>query len=422
MKKLLLLLSGFLLLIIIAGCTSVKRYKSATWVGEDNSLVDMDLFGARLSPQGSEVMEKSLWDLSAGAQTQLIQILDERYPDNVQFMSSLSNPYMSENSIGSLDLTKKDLKMVFTIQKRRDYTTLAQSSSRFSPADRIEYVDFSLLLPSEYNLSFTRWNRYSTEYGEIEVADVSFSASLDLNADGQIRGADAGGKTGISRNEKQEVRSRYLKFNGSINQKSISMVEEGNREIDLTGNIVADVSLEFEGFPERLVIPVFTGKSGEETGIPEVAMLRFVDVLVPRMKEAPDTLFAMLKLEYVYRHVQSGWKTFAEWDDRVEYYTGNIEKKVPLFVKKDFLPSFYCIGRDYPDRQAVKFMKGVGEEYLLQFKDYEDANRFLEWLEMELTDSSAAPLSVGNIKLLFGEDPLTPKLLEGVNWKIMPVF
>ena len=32
------------------------------------------------------------------------------------------------------------------------------------------------------------------------------------------------------------------------------MEEEGTREIDLTGNILADVSLEFDRFPETLNI------------------------------------------------------------------------------------------------------------------------------------------------------------------------
>ena len=38
----------------------------------------------------------NLWNLSANAQTRLVQILDERYPDNAQFMSALSRNYQAE--------------------------------------------------------------------------------------------------------------------------------------------------------------------------------------------------------------------------------------------------------------------------------------------------------------------------------------
>ena len=422
MKKLSPLLAVFLLLFFTTGCTSVKRYKSAIWKEQDNSLVDMELFGARLTQPGSEVSDRNLWDLSASAQTQLIQILDKRYPNNAQYISALSKQYLSDGTLSPMDLTKKDLRMVFTIKRQRDFSALNQASSRFSPADRIEYLKFSLELPSRYKLRFTHWNRYTTEYGEIEIADVSFSTSLDLDADGTIELTDAGGKASFSRNEQQEVRSRYLKLNGSISDQVISIEEEGTREIDLTGNVTVDVSMEFDGFPERIAIPLFLGEDQGGNSPAEVTSLRFVDVLVPRLDEAPDTLFAMLNLEYVYRHVQSGWKTFAEWDDRVEYYSGSIKKQVTLFLKEDYLPVFYCIGIDHPDRAHVKIRKETGKEYLLQFKDYTDASRVMEWLERLAGKNSGEPLHIGNASLWFNGKSLTPDQITGNAMKVMPVY
>ena len=114
MKKLYFLLSGFLLILGLAGCTSVKRFKSAVYKSEDNSLVDMKLFGSSLVGEGSEYNHRTLWDLSAGAQTQLIQILNERYSDNGQFIRALSNEYLSNEEDGGLILTHKKLRMVFT--------------------------------------------------------------------------------------------------------------------------------------------------------------------------------------------------------------------------------------------------------------------------------------------------------------------
>jgi len=417
MKKPSLLLSVCLLLFLTAGCSSVKRHKSAQWKAQDNSLVDMELFGASLEHPGMDAADKNLWDLSASAQAELIQILHERYPDNKQFISSLNNKYLAEGLIPLPDLSTKDLRMVFTVSKRRDYRDLNKSSSRFSQADRIEYLKFSLELPPDYNMRFKKWNRFGTEYGELEIADVSFSTSLDLEAEGVIRESDTGGKLSFSKNEQQEVKTRYLKLNGSISDQLICIEEEGTREIDLTGNVIADVSLEFDGFPERVAHPVFSGEG--------LSSFRYVDVLVPRMDEAYDTIRATLTLEYVYRHVQSGSNTFTEWDDQVEYYTGTISKQVPLFTKSDYLPGFYCIADLQNGKDLLKIRQGEGRDYLLQFVSYSDAYRILEWLEGgkgSTEESMQEPLMVGNSTLLFRGDALSGAEASEISWRVQPVY
>jgi len=419
------LLSVSLLLLLVSGCSSVKRHKSAEWKGQDNSLVDMDLFGASLEHPAGELADRNLWDLSASAQAELIKILDDRYPDNEQFMRALSTKYLAEASIPSLDFTTKDLRMVFTISRKRDYRDLNKMSSRFSQADRIEYLKFSLELPQEYSLHFKEWNRYSTEYGEVEIADVSFSTSLDLDADGVISKTDAGAKTSFSRNEQQELKTRYLKLNGSINDQLICIEEEGTREIDLTGNVIADVSLEFDGFPERVVIPVFSGEGRHDGGSVAPSSFSFVDILVPRMEEVADTIQALLRMEYVYRHVQSGSNTFAEWDDQVEYYTGTVQKKVPLFLKEDYLPEFYCVADLQGGKDLVKIRQGEDREYLLQFISYQDAVRTMEWLEgleFEGGEEIQEPLIVGKSTLFFKGKVLTVAEASELSWKVRPVY
>ncbi len=417
-----LLMIATTMLLLVDGCSSVKRYKSASWKGEDNSLVNMELFGARLEQAASEKQDRNLWDLSAGAQTQMIQILNERYPHNDQFMGALSKRYLNGGFDMPADLTRKDLKMVFTISKQRDYRKLNESSSRFSPADRIEYLKFSLEIPPEYKLKFSSWNRYTTEYGEIEIADVSFSTSLDLELDGSVKDTDAGGKTTFNRNEQQEVRARYLKLNGSISNKNITVEEEGTREIDLTGNVTAEVSLEFDGFPERIVIPHFSGDGLSHAGVTSLTGFSFTDVMVPRMEEAPDTIMASLTLDYVYRHVQAGGKTFAEWDDQVEYYSGEVKKQIPLFLKRDYLPGFYCIGSESDQKERLKFREGENKEYLLQFVSYQDARKVVDWLAGEKGATASDPLMVGKGAILFEGEALTHKRATDEKWKVMPVY
>jgi hypothetical protein len=352
----------------------------------------------------------------------MIQILNQRYPHNGQFMGAMSKRYLDGGFSLPADLTHMDLKMVFTISKQRDYQKLNVSSSRFSPADRIEYLKFSLEIPPEYNLDFSGWNRYTTEYGEIEIADVSFSTSLDLEMDRSVKETDAGGKTSFSRSEQQEVRARYLKLNGSINNKIISVEEEGTREIDLTGNVIADVSLEFEGFPERIAFPQFAGEHSPLTGKVSLTGFSFADVMVPRMEEAPDTLTASLTFDYVYRHVQSGDKTFVEWDDQVEYYTGKVNKQIPLFLKRDYIPGFYCIGSERDPNKQLKIKDGGDKEYLLQFVNYQDARRVVEYLYGLEGAIPGEVLIFGKVSILFEGKTLSQKQAAQGKWKVMPVY
>lgn len=417
MRKSIFLLAGFLLLLTITSCTSVKRFKSVDYKGEDNSLVDVELFNARLSAEPAELLEKNLWTLSANAQSHLVQILDRRYPENDQFMGAMAGNFGTNNT-AQLDLTRKDLRMVFTLSKKRDYSQLKDASGRFSPADRIEYLKLSLEIPEDYNLRFYEWNRYITEYGEIEIADVSFSRNLDLSVDGSPGGTDLGSEASMGRSEKQVVSKRYLKLNGSISDQRVVIEAEGNREVDLTGNVNADVSLLFDGFPEIVMVPVF---AVSEDGSKELSALNFVDVVVPAMSDAPDTIFADLELKYIYRHVASGWNTFAEWDDGVEYYQGSIHKKVPLFLKKDYLPRLFCIGTDHGRKDALKIHLSPEKEYLLQFRDHQDASRFLEWLSNPLR-RQADPVFIGSNKLLYKGEPVTPGEVLENQLKVLPVY
>jgi len=417
MRKLTFLVAGTLLLLTIAACTSVKRFKSVDYRGEDNTLVNVELFNTRISSERNAVREKNLWTLSANAQSHLVQILDERYPDNEQFMSAMSGNFGPEDFQGE-EYTRKDLRMVFTISKNRDYSLLNDAKGRFSPADRIEYLQLSLEIPEHHRLRFYEWNRYITEYGEIDIADVSFSRNLDLSLEGSPGGIDMGSGASLGRNEKQELSKRYLKLNGSISDQRVVIEAEGTREADLTGNVTADVSLQFEGFPETVMVPLF-GVDEEDNRV--LSALSFVDVLVPAMDDAPDTIFAELSLKYIYRHVSSGWKTYAEWDDNVAYYQGSLKRKVPLFLKKDYLPKFFCIGTDQVEKDALKLRKTPEKEYLLQFRDYVDAKGFLEWL-LNPSRMQNDPLSIGNNRLLYRGEPITPGEVLEKQLKVMPVF
>ena len=224
---------------IAFSCSTLKRYSSVQPTGTDNSLASIDLFGFRLSEAKPENGNKTLWDLSADAQSQFIKILNARYPENEKFLQAMSFEYLKEDAPPlPQNYVSKDLRMIFSISKQRDYGNKNNPSRlELSPADRIEYLKITLRIPDDSGVRFTGWNMFTTEYGSIDIADVSFSRSLEIDASGLLStdkketGGElsAGGKSSASRREDQEIKYRYLKLNGRISNHEIEMEEEGTQ-------------------------------------------------------------------------------------------------------------------------------------------------------------------------------------------------
>jgi hypothetical protein len=289
--------------------------------------------------------------------------------------------YMTgEDELFSDDYTRSDMRLIFSVGRNRE-------AAISSPADRLEYLKITLSIPDDSLLRFTGWNNYSTEYGTIEIGDVSFTRSIDLSASSSLSGKNSlttgkfssGGTASSVRKEDQKVGYRYIKLNGRISNRSVSMEEEGTREIDLTGNISTDVSLAFKRFPLTLAVMSglkdSLGRWNDATRI--LADYRLV--AVPLMRNIRDTLFGVVEMEYLYRNVRNGSATFQEWDDNVMYYKGKVTRRVPLFASGDYLPSFYCIGHD-DSRSLLGATRSNGSRYDLVFRNYIDAQDFCDWL------------------------------------------
>jgi hypothetical protein len=423
--------------LITCGCTTLKRYDSVQSPETDNNLADIDLFGYSLSKAGTESGTKTLWDLSADAQSQFIKILHVRYPDNEKFISAMSYMYLKPNTeLFPDDYINKDMRLIFSVSKRLGFGERnSPPGFNLSPADRIEYVRISLKIPDDSALSFTGWNIFTTDYGSIEIADVSFSRNIEIDASGTIpvgSKASAGelsaaGKSSSGRKEDQGIQYRYLRLNGRMKNKGIELEEEGTREIDLTGNIVADVSVEFEKAPE--IITEITGLR-DSTGRfsqPEKLWMNKTDVFIPAMENIKDTIIADLSMDYVFRNVLKGQKTFPEWDDRVKYVRGSVSKRVPLFISADYAPDLYCIGTERPanKREAIKMLDPGNKEYDLIFKTRREASSFYDWMVhfFSLPANTGKELKIGGSVLRFsGSNLSNDAFSDQSGLKVMPCY
>jgi hypothetical protein len=261
------------LALLATACSTVKRYNSvdatqkekpvflAEGADEDNIRVRMDISDSRISDPAPSSSSKSIWDLQNEGQKELLDILAQRYKDNDKFMDILNNQFLSDDaSGGAIDYVRKNVRIVFSISRWHPYDRIEGRADGFSPADRIEYLKYRLTLDDPNStIKFTGWNKYGTAYGSINIADVSFTGSLSATGDAG-NSASIVGPSGLgsavtasaSKLENQKIRYRYIQLNGSINNKSLQLESEGTREVDLAGNVTADVTMEFDAFPEVL--------------------------------------------------------------------------------------------------------------------------------------------------------------------------
>jgi hypothetical protein len=186
------------------------------------------------------------------------------------------------------------------------------------------------------------------------------------------------------------------------------MEEEGTRETDLAGNIIVEVSLEFESTGELVTRIEGLRDSSDNFNGPEELFVDSYELSVPDITKIKKVIEADLKMDYIYRNVKKGEKTFPEWDDRVKYYEGSVNKPVILFKDTDYVPGFCGIGTGQGDKKEfIVLKKPDGEIYPLIFRTYGEAADFHEWLVWFIGKNGVRPLKVGGHLLQFRGRDLT---------------
>jgi hypothetical protein len=441
MKIIRFLFRVLVLIVITAGCSTLGRYRCQKKPGENDNLVNIGAFGFRLSDQKKSDGSKTIWDLNADAQSQLLKILNTRYSGNEDFLNSINFKYLKEDQpAADKDYTSKDLKMVLSVSKSRlPVADIPNENKRlFSVADRIEYLRIKLTLSSPY-LIFTGWNLFTTEYGTVDIASVTNTREFELTtnptatiqtgsekADSKTTESSTTGKANFSRKEEQALKYRYLKLNGQLNDSMIVLEEEGTREIDLAGNIIADISMKFRAQPCMLsrIIGLNTDSAGKYNP-PEKLTVENTLVLVPLIDTVLKQIDAEMEMDYVYRKVLGGRRTFQEWDDRIKYYTGHVSQKVALLKDKDYVPGFYGIGSITGNKKEFILVRSPKLDTIpLIFNSYDEAVSFREWLlNHPVSEKTQDQVILGKSVLIFKNRSLKHhNLAGGEELGVMPVF
>jgi len=327
--------------------------------------------------------EKMLWNLGGEGQAALINKLSERYKDNNAFKKELDNKYLKQPE--NTDYTTKKVKIILTVDKLTD---LNPQSKSFSLADRIQYLHLNLSFNNP-KVSFKKWNKFETEFAEIELGDVSFEKSFestfDIGNDATIGKVEA--KGGLTKSESLKLKNRIATLNGKFSKDSLVLNETGALGIDLNGNVIIEATIQFKDTTAYFAeFSNLRNSKGEYLPVDSVDL----DMRKIRIPNIPDdqSLTANLKYDYTFRHVTKNAATFPEYDDDVILIDSKGEKdSISILDLDEIKPDRYLI---FGDKQLEDY---IGLEYYddntkssnkhqieLWFSAEEKAIEFYTWL------------------------------------------
>jgi hypothetical protein len=420
LKNIIIISTAFLLL---TSCTSLKRYRFAHVKKATSDLVDVSLFSAELKDKKEEKEGKTLWNLKGEGQSQLIKVLgDSLSVKKEDFFEALDKSYLEDDDEPStLDFTSRNLQMVFSIEKLEDYLTYKPHND----ADRIAKIKYEISLPDMYQVTFQKWNKFETEYGDITIGNVetnqnfeakispSVSASSKVGTDENNNiGADVGisGEftAGYSKKETQDVKYRYVKLNGVFNDKKLSMREEGTREIDLAGNVTINTDIKFE------ISDAYTFKMSklldkeDAFNVPANVKMAQIDIRLPDFPNDKD-LSVVLHVTYLYRRAKLNARTYPEFDDHVVYYSKEFTKSIPIIKSKDLKPKQWYIeigGKSLNETDSLA-------ENTITFLSFNEALAFKKWLIGFPCDVAKQdePIKIGAFSLKTSASAVSKKMI-----------
>ena len=388
--------------------TRVKRYRSIKIIELDNNKQYVRISTHRtLIPKVVTLKEPAtLWNLEGEGQAELIKIYGERFKKPNAFKKELQNEFFKKSAKLETDYTKRNVRLIFSIEKLRRLIEMNDKNGEFSLGDRIAYLKYSLTVDTG-KIKFVKWNKFETEYKTLNIADITSTNSFNFTggltatsstsktappyADAASVTPSASASFSRSTSENQKVNNRHLALNGRLSEGRIEIEQEGTRDIDLAGNVAIEAQLEFEEISYEDLAIFSNLFSAGKPNHPKEVTLNILDVKVPNSKHSHEKIYAVLNGEYWYRHVSNakGRKTFFEWDDRVEMFRGKIKgQKEELLEIQDYLPDFLNLKmKDSKSSvEAYLSLKNTldeleqGSPRIITFSGFQAAEAFRSWL------------------------------------------
>lgn len=407
------------IVLVTTACTStLTRYK---WMGKtktDNSIVTMSVATSSVSPISESKPYKSVFDLTDEGQK---AVLNAKSNDEINTFLNKKYLLEQEKKGATTDLSSRTIRVTFSIARPVSY----DKKNKFTAFDRIENLKYKFTLNNgvDADMIFNKWNKYTTEYGTLDIGTLEYNQSFTANLGlGAKVGASTSGKDtkkidennssersysigpeisatasaggSRSRKETQIIKDYYIQLTGTFNNKDFEIHQQGSPQTRIEGNVSAEITVKLP--KQESWISSFSNLF-DEAGLPnDQSKVKFEAnrYFLPDGSKLTGGIYGKLDYEYAVRHVKRGRKTSYESDDHINYYTGNNTANVTLMKKEDLVvPTWF-----------IKFENGTGSppsltydiggpKNTIQFLSFEQALEFKNWLRSQIPSLAALKIS-----------------------------
>lgn len=401
--------------ILISSCNYsgklTKRYKSIEIIKDDTFIQDNIEVNAYVieKEKSDPPKSKNIFDLSSKAQAALISEVSKKESTSANFLLTLTNNLSAKNNNPTeiIDYSLFEKRIVISIRNKSHF-----------PADRISKIKITLDIGSEVKM--LSCNKLTTEYQTLDLGKLNYSNSQNTeltgnaniesgseatvtgdNSTGKVTGkAGAGitGKTSANRSFSEEVflKQRMVVLNATISKNKLSLYQESISGLDLTGNILADVTLGIEDIKVEKIYSFSELLKNE--ALNEAKNIKVTEKIIIYPNITNDVK-ATISFESDFRKVFKNDKTISESDDKVKLYYGKATKSDTEIIipKSKILPKLWKLTFTNDSGKLplqIKSPTAVGSGDLL-FNSIFEARDFVFWLKTKYNDSKNT-LTIGS--------------------------
>lgn len=402
--------------------STLKRYKCLSDGSVDNSLVEIKIASTNVSSTTPTPAYKTIFDLSEKGQAavlagktndQVSEILNKKF--------LLDQPKKGKN----IDLTNRNIRVTFSISRKTNYNVKG-----FNAYDRIENLKYDFKLDNSVDpmVKFTKWDKYTTEYGTLDVGTLEYNRSFTANLDitGKIAAntslkeskkndennstesstsfgpeLSATAKTGYSNSSKenQSIKQRYIQLTGAFGERKFNIHQQGTRETELAGNVSIDFMI---SLPKNEAFIASLSNLFDENNMPKPSnqvKLEINRYFIPDIAKIQNDITGILSYDYAVRHIEKKANTFAEFDDRISFITGSNQSNEIVIKRQDVIVPIYFLKIPINNTST----KGLeADNKVLHFLSYDEALEFKTWLSFSINSIPAnGGLTLSNRTITF---------------------
>ena len=389
--------------VLLSGCFSPQLTRRYAELSADSSSSDPSLIWISATSLGAPPGRTSSTLLASDASVQVAAISalsnDETVASPQQVVQVLTLPLSHQRTSPSVpSYTRFSRRLVFTT----DYTEPGRNAS----GDRLDYLAIEVSLSqvgSPTGPEFTAWSRMASDAREVSWGELSYQQSLGFEPEStfdtlspELSSLSLSPSRSTELNESirlsRWVPPLYTRLVGG----NATLIQRGERDIDLIGLLSVDVTLQIAEGPS---FPVVTRFSADGPAL-QMGQLR-----VPASCSA---VVATYSARGQLRHITEGDDTHIESDDHVEFWDV-VQTGVPApveLVSSDELNAPVWFVQGERSGELMIFTPDIpvgGIPKPLHFTSYGDALNFITWLKQ----ASATQISNYRLVVDYGDDERT---------------